>query len=593
MGNSIDTARKCVFGITKQDIESDPQFASICDLTSFVTNSSEILTINWSLTPVEVSFLCSLLGPRAEISNLAIQNQLPFGTGAKLGLSISASTTLLTLSLENMYYLYGETVSELSHTVATVANSTLEQLTLVDIPLCGGESGYESFGKFSALRSLTIQVNRSSNWTIPLLASWVQKLRALESLNIQGLAFTSSDTETLAAALRSLPVLSDLTICMAELKSGRPIGGLIALGRLRRLDLHGGCLGNKEVAEMVDVVLSPDRYRTCGLQALRLSFNHIDPAGRAKVAELIQRSPHLKTLDLSNNPIIEIFQGSSAATAQLLEELDVSNCELYPGEIQAMFGTPRAFPALRVLRIGGNDLGDMSAKPIAQFLRASGGRTLTDLWVEYNNITKAGALTLAGAFAKAYRLRTIDMAKNPIDPSGASAILDALVSASTFPMDTIQLEDCGIGDPGAEAAGRLIARRGCRVVGVRNNQVHAIGVKAIADSVAAASECAVQDLDLAGNPLGGEGVRYLLDKMILMRQQRRSRVVRKLNILDTNMGVEGTMAVRRAVGTHGAALGQLFVSNRTEDEEADKILEGVQTWGCNVKVVGTDILSFW
>ncbi len=55
------------------------------------------------------------------------------------------------------------------------------------------------------------------------------------------------------------------------------------------------------------------------------------------------------------------------------------------------------------------------------------------------------------------------------------------------------------------------------------NKFRVAGVKAIADSVVA-SACVIEELDLECNPIGDEGVKYLLDKFI----QRGTNVVHKL-----------------------------------------------------------------
>ncbi len=146
-------------------------------------------------------------------------------------------------------------------------------------------------------------------------------------------------------------------------------------------------------------------------------------------------------------------------------------------------------------------------------------------------------------------------------------------------MNKISLRGCCIGDAGAKAVGRLIARRGCRSVKLDANSIHAPGAKAIADSIAV-SACTVQDLDLSENVPGPEGVKYLLDKMMFIHQKQpspRNRGVRELGIVNTRMGMEGAMAVKRAVEAHNV-LDHLRAGEHSADEKADKILKGVKTW---------------
>ncbi len=162
-------------------------------------------------------------------------------------------------------------------------------------------------------------------------------------------------------------------------------------------------------------------------------------------------------------------------SAKSLEELDLSNCDLDSHKVKSMLDiTPHA---LRVLKLNMSMVGDHGAQAVAQFILKSGGRTLVKLQMGSNNIKEAGALALAGAFAKAYALRCIDMHGNLFGPRGATAILDALATASIVPMDKIDFEACQIEDAGAEAAGRLIARRGCRHALFVYNDIYVAGVK--------------------------------------------------------------------------------------------------------------------
>ncbi|MDR3572322.1 MAG: hypothetical protein P4L50_00535 [Anaerolineaceae bacterium] len=245
------------------------------------------------------------------------------------------------------------------------------------------------------------------------------------------------------------------------------------------------------------------------------------------------------------------------------------------------------FPVLRVLVISNNNFKDLGASAIARFIITSGGRTLTDLQMEDNNITEAGALELASAFTKAYAMRVICMTSNIIGPRGSAAIMDALATASTAPMDTIRFVHCQVQDKGVEAAGRLIARRGCRFVYLNANMIRVAGVKAIANYLAT-SACIIQHLNLSVNPLYGEGVKYLLDKMILIRQQQQSKVVCELDITDVHMEMEGTMAVKRAVEAHDV-LNKLHVNKYNDYKEADKILERMRTWDCDSEYVMLDL----
>ncbi len=339
---------------------------------------------------------------------------------------------------------------------------------------------------------------------------------------------------------------------------------------------------------MVDAILSYSRMHSCNLQHLNLRMNGIGSAGGIKLAELIAHSPHLRILELSSGCACEAAADALFKSIQLrshtLEELDILDSALGP-RVLTLLDALRAFTALKVLRTSPDYKGDLGGHALAQFLMFSGGSRLTKLHITYSNITETGALELARALAKAYTLRSITASKNPFGPCGTAAIVDALVTASANPMDAIDFGGCEIGDDGASAVGRLINRRGCRNVYLYLNGIKATGAKAIMDS-AAASTCVTNSMNLQYNPIGDEGVKYILDKVI----QSRRIFIHRLDIADTEMGVKGAMAVKLAVETYGVPC-SIRVSNPSGDAEAGRILKGVKKWERDSKPSRAPILQ--
>ncbi len=439
----------------RASIESGSTLASLCSLTRFITNSPEILTISKTLTPAKVSALCSLLGSPGEISHLTLQEELPACTGAALGSAISASAgAVRTLTLGNKdAFMHNPELELLRMLAAISANpaATLEHLTIINIDLMCNRRMCDSLWKFTTLRSLTVQESSSSyfRFSIPLFAASIVKLQLLDSLNLQGIVcYSSDDTETLVAALKALPRLDDLGMRRDDLRAeaGRPIGGLVALSRILKLDLRHNMLCNEGVSAMVEATL---RYKHCSmLQVLKLSDNNMDSSGGLKLMELIARSPDLRTLDLSRNLVGKALHQLSAAVGRSLRKLGLNKCNLGPEGIESIMDVLCAFPALSVLRINENGVWDQGAR-------------------------------------------------------GAAAILDALATASTLPMETIQLADCEIEDDGASAVGRLIARRACKDVDLERNKITVTGAKAIANSIAV-SKCVIHKMNLTDNPLKEE-----------------------------------------------------------------------------------------
>ncbi len=560
-------------------ISESARFASLCGVISFITNSKRLLTINWSLTPAEVSVLTSLLTSGTGLSHLVLSERLPLDATDQLGSAIScSSSTIRELSLGRRDESAIGQTPKLLRVLATSVTPMLELLRLDGIIMCEA-SMCDSIGKCTGLRSLAIYL--PNQCPAPPGLAEIGKLHALESLEIDGISFSESDAAALIATLKDLPLLSELRIRNANIKAeaARTIGNLAATGRIRKLDLHCNKIGDEGAAAIVDAILVSAKKRGCKLQELNLGTNNIHSAGERKVAELVA---HLRVLNLSCNSIRYVFHKLRAA--QSLEKFDVSECRLGAAGVKSLLDT--SLPKLRMLRMGQNSAGDLGAQTVSLFLLASPyGCALVKLQIQENDITEAGARELATAFVKTYALKSLRMSENPIGPRGVTAIVDALIVASTIPMCTIGFAGCNIKDDGASAVGRFISRRGCRRVYLSANDIYTTGAKAIADSIAD-SKFRTQVLDLGYNALGDEVVTYLLDKVT----QPPDRSVRELDITHTGMvSVKGAMAVKRAVETSDV-LSRLHTGGYLDCGEVHTILQKVEAWERNSKPPGTAIL---
>ncbi len=548
------------------DPDPDPDlFSALRDLTSFVTNSPTVLTIEWELSPDQVSALSSLLLSGAEIESLSLRKELPASSGDELGSAIKRHGNIRALSLghDNRKAVLAP---ELIRLAAASASAALEQLAISGLDLLETECRIklsDSLGKSPALRSLTIQYCR---FCTPFLDKRVNSFRALESVHVSWPPFLFLSDEELIATLLNLPVVYDLEICNMEVEAEnrRKIGSLIASGRITKLRLDSNHLSDEGISAIVDAVRASGR-QSCGLRELCLSNNDLGLAGAHAIVELAALSPHLRRLNLRRNIVSEVVLGAATKCAASLEELDLSSCTL--GQLgAALLLVSPACPTLTELAVGGNELGNLGAEALARLLRLSGGFALKELHINHNDITEVGALALAHELANAYALRRISMQGNRIGPRGGVAILDALATASTVPMDTINFESCEIGGAaGAEAVGKLMRRRGCRRVRLGRNNLRYEGVRVITDSIQG-SACAIDLLELYGNQSGDEGVTYLLDRVLL-----ENKIVRELGVSVSDIGAKGAIAIKQATEVRGA-LKVISYGGEAKDEEAIGIL---------------------
>ncbi len=481
------------------------QFSALCGLASFVVNNSEnMFTFYKDLTSAEVSILASLFASGAEIENLMLRRELPAGTAAELGSAIRRSG----VSDRYLSIWVGERnpAPELVQLVAAAPIVALEQLTISDLTIdekCTTQI-CDSLAASPRLRSLTISHCKIS---APLLARRIGSFRALESFEISCEYFGPSEIEMILVGMRDLPVVVDLMLEYVEIEAGgrRELGGL--LGRInRKFSLANTQLGDEGISAIVDAVIASGR-KGLRLQELCLSEDSIGPMGAQKLAGLIARSPYLRCLNLYRNANLAVGAADIVGKcANSLQELDISGCMLNHQNIAALFS--HGCHALTVLKMEANEAGDLGAGVVAQFLLHYGGRILRELRMDISGIGEAGALELANGLEKAYAIRCISMDENLLGPRGATAVLNALATASTVPMEIISFAKCKIGDDGASAVGKIITHRGCKHFELDYNEIHCRGVKAIADSVNA-SACMIESLNLYANPFDDEGVGYL------------------------------------------------------------------------------------
>ncbi len=542
-------------------------FPNFCNFMSFIVNYWKPFYFYSKPAPAKVSVLVSLLTSGADIENLFLLGELPEGAEAELGEAIKRSSGIRALCLSSGG-IEPSPVPELLRLAAVSASASLENLEIrcIDMKDELATQLCNSFGKFATLRRLSIS---GCNLSIPSLVKWISELRALESVQIWYEKFIRSDIKTLVAAIINLSAITELELANVkiEVESLRQIGGLVASGRIIKLNLNHNKLNDEGISVIVDKILASGR-RMCELQELSLGCNHIGPAGAQKISELVTRSPHLRLLSLRFNPIGTTVREIIKKCASTLERLNIYDCQLGPQEVTRLLDSYDC-SALTVLDVSNNKMGNLGVMVVAQFLLNSGGRTLKELYMDSNDINEAGALELAKGLAEAYALQSMKIAENPIGTRGAVAVLDALATASTMIMEEISFDNCGIGDDGAEAAGRLIMHRNCGDMYLDNNEIHGKGAKAISDSINA-SECRIGTLSLYENPLGDEGVKYFLDKIM---QQNRS--VKQLDICTSDIGVEGAMAVMRTTKVQGA-LKYLHCDGEVKDKKVRDILETAQ-----------------
>ncbi len=484
-------------------------FPSLCAVTGFVTNSPDsVLSITRDLSPSQASVFLDLVSSGCGFEHLSLKSDLPSDLADSFGRALSKIPlrSLLVCNPDREFICR----PALLHAVFGSLTPALERLEIRSVNLAGDSK--ELGAAMSCCASLSQLTLRGcavgGKEAVAALARGIEGLFSLTSLTLFNNRMGDSDVATLVGALTKLKALHTLKLAGQRIraKGSAALGELPRIGMLRILELSDDEMGDYDISRILDGLA--DRGKSCELRRLSVFRNNFTNLGAMKVAEFVQRSSGLISLDMSNirigEPGTAELVGKAIAKSRI-QEFEGSMCGLGP------IGTAEIFKAMHCgqeslvsLTLGCNAIGDEGVHAMVGHLLASSAATadrkiaLTTLNLANNEITEAGAMELAPALAIAPSLSVLCMAYNKICSVGMSAILDALASAGTLPMEKLDLDSCLLKDMGAEAAARLIARRGCRQLYLQNNSIDSTGVSSIAEVVSTAKQ-RIEVINLSGN----------------------------------------------------------------------------------------------
>eukprot|EP01062_Namystynia_karyoxenos_P042164 TRINITY_DN30777_c0_g1_i1.p1 TRINITY_DN30777_c0_g1~~TRINITY_DN30777_c0_g1_i1.p1 ORF type:complete len:443 (+),score=164.53 TRINITY_DN30777_c0_g1_i1:81-1331(+) len=194
------------------------------------------------------------------------------------------------------------------------------------------------------------------------------------------------------------------------------------------------------------------------LTQLGLDWNNLGPLAAESLAE-VMRAGHLRSLDLSHNPIGD--EGAASLLMMLphvprITHLGLQCCQIQLHEDWEQIGdSALESSALRSLRLSRNHLNVGGARRLCRFLPR--WRALRALYLRHNYVCCDGAAALAAAVPRCPTLGILDLAENNISDIGAHAISE-LIATPGCPLLQLDLSANPISDAAAEellaAAGR-------------------------------------------------------------------------------------------------------------------------------------------
>ena len=276
------------------------------------------------------------------------------------------------------------------------------------------------------------------------------------------------------------------------------------------------------------------------LETLVLSNNKLDSESCAVLAHLIPHVPHLKILDLSNNPNIGLGgtvplmtsltahnsletlrldnTGIGVEDCQALSELLSSSTSLKKFEINGYPLLPEAVEliisglhhnnTLKRLGMWSSHFSLQNTISLASVLRTN--HTLVDLSLIRCDIDSDRACQLASALCTNDTLQKLDMERNPIGVKGAIEFAEVLRTNHT--LVELLLQSCKIDSDGAcQLASALSTNDTLQELNLWGNLIGVKGATAFAEMLL--KNKSLKKLDLEDDSIGEEGTQKLIDSL--------------------------------------------------------------------------------
>jgi Ran GTPase-activating protein (RanGAP) involved in mRNA processing and transport len=279
-----------------------------------------------------------------------------------------------------------------------------------------------------------------------LLGDALSKNRRLEILNIWDNKISTMGGEGLGHGLQHNSTLKTLNIRSNDLGPKGALGiakGLMHNKSLKNINVRYNWIGDDGAKAFAALLLSNNT-----VQSLDVSRNRICSDGAEAITKALWHNRSLHELNLSINRICDkggLFIGSALAHNTSLRKLDITECIVGDAGCHAIFqslgasaGNSDAAQAkqmrrkksvhanheVEVLKMRGNEIGDVGALTVGLALKVNQGLVTLDL--SHNRIMDQGGTALATALERNKVLKTVTVSSNMIGDAGIKCIADAL-----------------------------------------------------------------------------------------------------------------------------------------------------------------------
>ncbi|KAA6426274.1 MAG: hypothetical protein FRX49_03386 [Trebouxia sp. A1-2] len=377
---------------------------------------------------------------------------------------------------------------------------------------------------------------------------------SLSSLHIfASRKFGREEVQKLCQALRANTTLKELYASGHHLtpQTAGMLGAMLAANTsLVSICLGDDALGDAGVLELVDGV-----KQNSTLQKVDLENKGISSKGADSIAAAIQGHQSLQQLVLAHNHLSDEGVRLLQPALALLRRLDLRGCHIGSQGAQCLATALREAHSLEVLRLDDNPLTEHGGSALAAGVWHS--QSLRELHLCNTGIGDEGLSRLAQALTHASQLTYLDVSACSIGDEGVSDLADAISDPFHGIADKAMLNE--------EFHGAAPTPAHLHVLKLRDNQISDHGVKELGEAMQQSSS--LQDLDLAGNQVGIQGLKCLSAASVLQ----------KLCLFNCKLGQEAADIVSCFKDNGFSNVRELdLTGNEVEGPQMQSVLEAVQ-----------------
>ncbi|XP_054955152.1 protein NLRC5 isoform X4 [Pan paniscus] len=259
----------------------------------------------------------------------------------------------------------------------------------------------------TCLQSLRLNRNSIGDVGCCHLSEALRAATSLEELDLSHNQIGDAGVQHLATILPGLPELRKIDLSVNSISSAGGVQlaeSLVLCRRLEELMLGCNALGDPTALGLAQEL--PQHLRV-----LHLPFSHLGPGGALSLAQALDGSPHLEEISLAENNLAGGVL-RFCKELPLLRQIDLVSCKIDNQTAKLLTSSFTSCPALEVILLSWNLLGDEAAAELAQVLPQMGRLKRVDL--EKNQITALGAWLLAEGLAQGSSIQVIRLWNNPI-----------------------------------------------------------------------------------------------------------------------------------------------------------------------------------